>query len=265
MVGNGYAWPSIQSVFRALATMENLERGESAYSFLARLKWRHHKIGYEIKSGPMAGKSTHHWKIERASAIQKIFEKKEGVLGDFTSNFDHGVEFPHEPIEYYKADKWASAEHRLIRWGGPVAMLYEFGESVIPYIAQFMFAEAQGIRRKMGTFLSSVLNQSMNFPVPVKPVWDNTIFTSPQIMSDVMKTALGGGAIAQDTYREWAGMNNGREKTRKFAEAEAAKKNPEYFQPAYDPNHSTPNTTGASGSPSKGGKPSGKPDTQPKA
>jgi hypothetical protein len=255
MVGNGFGWPSIQSVFPALATIGNMQKGESVYSFLNRLKFRQHLCGYPIESGPMAGKSSQHLKEPRALGIQKIFENKTGNLGDVVTNFDHKITVDHEDIAYYGKEKWESPEHQLTMWGGPIAMIFQYGEGVLPYISQFLRAEAAMYREKVGNFLTSVLNQSMDFPVPVKVTWSNMIFENPQLMAEYLKTALSGGVISQSSFREHVGMNDAREKAKKVAEAVEVKAAPENFQPAYDPNHGDPAALA-----SKGGKPAGKPD-----
>lgn len=253
--GFGIGLPSIQSIFRVAATLDSMQVGEHAYAYAGKMKFRHWKIGHEIKQGPMAGKATHFWTAKMATALRGVFENKVGFLGDYTSRHDFALEYPHEKVEYFDEDKWKSPEHQLIQWGGPVASML-IASGVTPFLAQLLRAEVEEARNVMKEFLESVVFAAFAPPVPIELSWSNTVFLETSVLIDVLKTGLAGGAISQSTWRSIAGFDDAKEAQKKIEEAEARKTNPEQFEPAFDASHGTAEAMAAKAN----GKPGGKKD-----
>lgn len=235
-VGFGLAMPSLYAMFETDGAMASMITSESAYAFTGRMKFRHWKVGHIIPQGPMAGKSTYMWRPEKSKKIRDIFADKKGYLGDYVSNFDVDLEYPHEDEKFFEAKKWESPEHRLISWGGPLAMML-YGKTEIPYLAPMLFAEAQAWRRKMKTFLEEVINDAFKPPVPIKITWSNTIFNDPVIFQQFLKDALTTNVISHRTWRESVGFDNDTENARLDQQALDVAANPDKFTPPYDPAH----------------------------
>jgi len=231
-----------------------LEIGESSYAFNGRLKWRHHKVGHPIEGGKMEGSPTHFVNKKRADQIHKVWDNKRGSMGDWVGNFDHEVSFPHEPIEFYKADKWASVERRLTLWGGPTAQLIVAqGQTPMAGLMKLLKAEICAERAALKGFLQSVIEQAFEPPVPVELGWSNMIFADSRIESELLKFGVTAGAISQATYREEFGLDNAAEELRKEAEAAEVASNPQKFRPAFDAAHGDQQQD-------QGGKPAGTKD-----
>ena len=261
--GFGLSWPVVQSVFRTLGTLESMEMGESSYAFSGRAHWRQHRMGHEIKQGAMAGKPAYHWTKKKGDAARKIFEDKRGFLGDLTSNFDFTTEYPHEDVAYFTEDKWKSPEHRLLHWGGPLALMLAAAEQS-PFLTQLLKAEATEARKKMGAFLESVIRQAWAPPVGVKITWSNRIFADSRIAMETLTSGLSAGPISQKTWREEAGFNDAEETARKEAEATDSEANPNKYQPAFDASHGDPMAAAQAKAKAGGGK-GGGPVGQPHA
>jgi hypothetical protein len=250
--GNGLAWPSIQSIFRTIRTTESMEIGESAYAYVGKMKFRHWKKGHEIKNGAMAGKPAHFWRKENSKTIQNVFEGKIGFLGDFCSNFDFALEFPHEDQEYFDEAKWKSPEHRLIKWGGSLAeILHDKGRAAD--LMLILKAQVTDTRNEMARLLESVINQAFDAPVPIKIGWSNTIFNTLQLAAEDRKFGLMSGSLSQSTWRAESGFDDELESEKKEEEAALVASNPELFKPGWDMSHGDPELK-------KGGKPGGKAD-----
>jgi hypothetical protein len=260
--GFGIGRSSVQSIFRVVAQIEDMEFGEHSYAFGGKMKFRHHKVGHEIKNGPMAGKATHFWTKKRGDSIRSIFENKIGFLGDYIGNFDHIIEIFHEAIEYYKAEKWSSVERRLAMWGGPMAAILMSPEEQ-PFVSQLLRAEAEALRNKFAQWIEPILVDAFSMPVdPIELTWSNDCFFDTKQFCENAKTGLMTGPLSQQTWRDKVGFNNPTETRRKIAEGDDAEKNWRHYAPAYDSAHGpddqqVPPPAGAKGSGSAPGASSG--------
>lgn len=241
-VGFGLSVPGIYSIFRAAGASESMEISESSYAFSGRMKFRHHKVGHAISYGPMAGKNTYFWKPERSKSIRGIFSDKLGFLGDYISNFDHTLEYPHEDISFFDEKKWKSVEHRFVEWGGPLAVLLT-PEAKVPFSFTLLAAEAKRTRRKMKMFLETVINLAFKAPCPIQITWSNLIFNDPTILQQYLKDGTTLGAVSHHTWRDVVGFDEEREQQRLKDQADDVAANPSKYSPPYDPAHGATSET----------------------
>lgn len=235
--GFGIGRSAVQAILRVASQIEDMEYGEHSYSFAGKLKFRHHKVGHEIKSGNMAGKSTHFWTKKRGDAIRKIFEGKIGFIGDYISNFDHLLEVFHEAIAYYEDKKWTSPERRLVQWGGPMAMMI-ISKADHPFVSQMLRAEASWWRNKFNLWISPILVDAFKMPVDaIELTWSDSIFFETKVHTDNAKAGMMNGALSQETWRMATGFNDPSEVQRKTDEVAAAEKDWKMFAPGYDTAH----------------------------
>lgn len=246
--GAGFAWPSVQPIFITDSTIKSMEIGESTYAFTGRMHFRHHKIGHAIESGPMAGMPKHFWSVKKATSILGVFENKSGFLGDFTSNFDYTVEYPHEDIDYFDEKKWLSPEHRLIKWGGALAQMIQI-TGVTPFTLNLLKAEVFAMREKMGVFLQEVINESFSCPVLLEIKWSESIFNDARLFSELLKFGVGAGAISHSTFREEIGIDDERETVKKDTEGKDSLTNARKYMPPFDPAHGVDPNAPQGGSP----------------
>jgi hypothetical protein len=233
-MGDGFGWPAVYSIFRLLGEVESKEIGMNAMGYCFRKVTRHHKLGHEIKSGDRAGKPTHFWNQQRSDATKKLWVNVVGV-DDFTSNFDHTVEFPWPNMEYFDETCWKGSNLRLNDWAGPLAQMLA-AKGVMPYLAPALKAQCLEDRRIVGGFLNIVVNLAYAPPMPVMVGWSNLIFNDARLQSELLKfAALQGWASAQ-TGQEETGLNPEEEEERKLVEAQDKDAKAKYT-PIWDPAH----------------------------
>ena len=233
-IGDGFSWPALYSIFRLLGEVESKEVGMNAMGFAMRKVTRHHKLGHEIKSGDRAGKPTHFWNQQRSDAVKKLFVNVVG-LDDFTSNFDHDIQFPWPDMEYFDETCWKGSCMRLNDWGGPLAAMLA-AKGVMPYLAPALKAQCLDDRRVVGEFLNQVINAAYAPPMPVAVAWSNLIFNDARLQSELLKFAALQGWTSVQTGQEEVGLNSEEEEDRKLVEAQDADARRKYG-PMFDPAH----------------------------
>ena len=232
--GDGFSWPNIYSIFRLLGEVESKEVGMNAMGYCFRKVTRHHKLGHEIKSGDRAGKPIHFWNQQRSDAVKKLWVNVIGV-DDFTSNFDHTVEFPWPNLEYFDELCWKGSNLRLNDWGGPLAAML-VAKGVMPYLAPALKAECLDDRRLVGEFLSQCVNLAYLPPVPITVGWSNLIFNDSRLQSELLKFAALQGWTSVRTGQEESGLNPEEEEERKLVESQDPEAKAKYG-PLYDAPH----------------------------
>lgn len=238
-VGSGYGTPGIYSAFRGIAETQAKEIAFNRLAQAMRLVTRHHKLGHEIKQGAHAGKSYWFWNAKRDAEVKRKFANKEG-LWDFTSNFDHEIEFPAgwPDLKLFEETAWKGSNARLNEWAGPIQD-FRLATGEKPFLASLVKSDAQGIRRKVAACIAWVIQRSMSPPCERLEVsFSNNIFNESRLQAEMERFAFQNGALSSGTLAECAGHNSAKEKSRKVAEAadpEAQQK----LYPLWDQAHGT--------------------------
>lgn len=266
-VGEGFGIPWLMPAFMILGEEESKGVGMHELSWLMRNVTRLHKIGHEIKNGPLAGRPYYEWNEEESNAALSDFKD---VIGsnDITCNYDYVQEFPWPELEKFDETCWQGSHFRLNRFFGPIAQMM-YAKGVTPYIDKQVKALATHDRNEhMRPFLTYTIKKAYKPPVDIEVVWQDDIFAPAQLEQEMRKFVTLQGNVSPPTMQEWIGLDPAKESERKLAavnDKDAQKKH----MPIYDPAHSSspaidgpadPNTPPA-GAAGKGAKPGSKPGT----
>lgn len=265
-VGWGFAWPWIQSLFHTMAQDESMEIGDRLWGFISRTAERRHKVGHEIRQGPRAGLPIHFITKERSQAVLGFYEGRVGFVEN-VCNFDQEIEFPFPSADRFTREKYQSVWERMALWSGPVGLflfsLYT-GKGSLPFLMEFIEAEAEDERAKVRHYLADVVTQVFSPPVKIKCAWSNKLFQDKRQALEWRKLLLTCGALSQETALREGGYDPEIERPRKQRESDLAK-NPKtkgqvlpIFDPAHgDQPHNSDNTD-------TGGRPAGQSDGTPR-
>lgn len=234
-VGDGFGAPRMLSVFRSLTQSDSMEAADAVLAHAGRTVIRQHRLGHEIKSGPKAGQPVHFWKKDRASAVEKFFKGKIGLV-EFTSNFDHDIQYSVPDSKLYDGKKYEGVLNRLLWWAGPCGFLL-LASGVTPYLMPSLRTEAQAERRRMKLHLEAVLNAALDAPPGIGRLrlsWSNRCFTETRIANEMVKFLTQQGPLSLRTALEEAGFDPDTERARKADEAETDR---EELLPLFDANH----------------------------
>lgn len=241
--GSGYGVPRLFSVITLLAQEESQACGLHSLAFALRSVKRHHKIGHKIETGPHSGKPQHFWSKKRHAAIMKSFDRKTG-FADFTSNFDHEIEFPWPDVANFDETLFKGSSARLMRWGGPVARMMMM-ETAAPMMTQLLRAEASEERDSLKEWLEAVINLAFKPPVPIGIKWSNMIFNTDRLHEELLKFSFDRGLASSETTRDLIGLDHESENEKKRIEADDpdAKK---LYTPIWDDSHGSSPALGES-------------------
>lgn len=232
--GSGLGVPRLYRVFRTLSQCESMEVGESMLAYAGRLVVRNHKIGFEVKSGSNAMRQSEYlWKKERAKAIQKFFNGRQG-FAETTSQFDHIIEHIWTDPKLYDASKWNSIVDRLMWWAGPLGFMM-VAKSVSPFLLGMLKAEVLDDRERVGAHMESVINAGFNIGTEVKLSWGNRCFHDPRLAWEMAKGLMVQGPLSLTSALELADFDPEEEALRKKQEASASRD--DELLPRFDPNH----------------------------
>jgi hypothetical protein len=240
LIGTGFSTPPLQALFNTLGEVESKELGFHALAYLMRGATRHHKLGHEIKQGAHAGKPSHFMTSRRGNAVLKQFENRQGPH-EFTSNFDHTIEFPWPDMEVFDETAWKGTNLQFATWGGVLAQAL-VREKIVDGGLHFLRAQATKDRQKLADFLRPIIVGALKPPEGFRVTWSDLIFIDPKQATDLIKFCAQTGAASVSTVRRIAGMSDEEENANKVHEADdkdAHKK----FRPAWDMSHGfAPNT-----------------------
>ncbi len=267
--GDGFSTPGMLSVLKTLGEEESKEIGFHQLAWTLRNVTRHHKLGHEIKSGDRAGRPDHFWDVGWDKDVQGAFRDVVG-LNDYTSRFDHTIDFPWPDLKRFDATAWEGSDFKLRRWCGPLGLML-VAKGVTTHLTQLLRAHALSERRLMGPFLSMVFNKAFHAPVTVKVEWGETIFSEDRLRAEMLKFGALQGWVSPQTGTREIGLNSQREQKLKMVAA-SDENVQEKFMPIYDPSHGSspaidgpadPNAKAKAGADagSKAGTPAGKPHT----
>lgn len=252
-VGWGFSMPRIAGLFRTLAAHESLEVADQLWSFLSRSVIRMFKVGHEIRNGPRAGHATWFVTKQRADAVRKKVENKQGLI-DLVVNFDHSVDYPVPPEEAFAKARYEALWPRMRQWLGPLGLLLENPQALSAAMVMFR-ADAAERRADIAWGVERILD-GMGCKIPVRAVWSNQCFNDPRIAAEMLKTGLASGPVSQRSFLDEVGLDPETERESKKEESDLAA-NPEtagQVLPIFDPAHGKrPGAVSAGG----GGRPAG--------
>ena len=236
-VGDGFTIPDMLGCFKCMGQLESMEIGMWELGWTLRTVMRHHKLGHELKQN-IFNKWTefHRWTKEKSDKVYEAWKDTQGVA-DWTSNWDHLVEYPWPDLKRFEAKPFEGSTLRLVQWGGPLASVWN-ATNLVPHLAPLVRAEAKYERGLVGPFIADVINKAFEPPVKIKLEWSDGIFLVDQLRNELMKFAYQQGAVSQTTLDAQIGLSREDEANLKLAEAsdkDAAKKG----HPLYDASHAT--------------------------
>jgi len=230
-VGNGLGRPPMRALFTTLDEHESLEVGENLLGLASRLVFRQHKLGHAITTGPRAGLPTHFYKKATGEAVKKFFEGRTGLVETVT-NFDQSALVNWIDPKLLDAKKWDSTLVRMLRWGGPVAlMLHARGPN--PFLMPALQVEANDERARMELFLSYIINEVFSPPTRATLRWSDRCFKDVRTAAELIRFGVQQGATSYERLNEEAGNDHTEEHARKIAEL----KQKQDWLPLYDAAH----------------------------
>ncbi|MHB9007638.1 MAG: hypothetical protein ACYDC1_11970 [Limisphaerales bacterium] len=214
LAGSGFVAPRLFRVFGESTEWENLAYGEKGLSRFCRSALRQHVVGYEIKSGPLAGQPIHHLKPSYAKSIQAKLNTP--GARDFTSNFDHTIKFVYPEAAHWDKRRWEALYDRLAWWAGPLGMLLQGtrNQTNLPVLMRALQVEIQDLRENlMRPFIEDVAMQS--FGVDVRVTWSTQCFQDTRIWAEMLKFGVQSGPVSPQTFNEETGRDDEMELERK--------------------------------------------------
>jgi hypothetical protein len=267
--GEGFGVPWMFAAFLTLDEEENKRLGFHGLSWLMRTVVQWHKIGHEVKNGPLAGRPKFEWTEEADKAVMKAFKDVTGV-NTMTANYDAEIQYPWPEMEKFDKLCWEGSHFRLTRFFGPIAKMM-YAEKAAPYLAGQLKALAVFDRQElMKPYFEYVLRKAYKPPVPIEVSWKEDIFNPDQLTHELRKFTAQQGLISPQTMSKWTGVNHDDEAE---AKVKALKDDnaQERLLPIFDPSHGSspaidgpadpnkPTGTAGGGSPKKPPGKNGKP------
>lgn len=250
-VGSGFVKPEIFPILTTLGEVESKQAGYHALAYLTRGATRHHKLGHEIKQGNHAGKPHHFWNKKRGDAVIKDFKGRQGPH-EFTSNFDHAIDYPWPAPEVFDEVAWKGTNLRLRNWGGPVAQMM-IGEKLAEGGLNLLRAEATKDRQLIADFILPVVKAVFSPPddADIQLTWSDLIFNDAKQAVDLVKFSVQQGLASVSTARKWIGLRSEEEDANKLREADDPD-NVKKYLPMFDMSHGTTPATGMLNDPTAG-------------
>lgn len=232
-LGDGLGPPAMWQVFHACLTASALAAADGSLAEAARRVIRQHKLGYEIRNGPMQGSPARHASPARIKAVRSDSEGRVGYR-EFADNFDHEIILHSVDPKFFDAKRLATVEHRFLIWGAPLGhMLFTRG-GVAPFLMKLLRIRTIAMRERVGRFLSRICRQFLGAPVDVEFRYDSRILNDDRLAADMLKWSLTSGLASQRTSRTEVDLDD--EEERRIKEEES--RQPLSVKvPVYDPNH----------------------------
>lgn len=245
-IGMGLAWPGLRSIFNVCNGIEALQVGDRQLADSLRTIYELHSVGHEIKSGNLAGRSTHFLKKLRAEAIQKQIKWDRKLMSrivQIVANFDHKISYPRPDPSAFASSRYDAFTEQLAIWSMPLGQMV-FAKGVNPFLMTLLKAQAVQERNNVGPFLRRVLTKALKPPCEIAVGFADTVFWDSRLMLDVLKTGLALGPLSQSTWLTETGFNKSLERQYKQEEAGLP---PEQVLPLFDAAHGVPPADGGEG------------------
>lgn len=247
--GDGLGPPDMWQVFHACTASAALAAADGSLAEAARRVIRQHKLGYEIRNGPMQGSPARHASPQRIKAVR---EKAQGMTGywEFADNFDHEIVLHTVDPKLFDPKRISTIEHRFFTWGAPLGQMLFTRGGVAPFLMKLLRVRTLAMRDRVGRFLSRICRQFLGAPVDVEFRYDTRILNDDRLAADMLKWSLTSGLASQRTARTESDLDD--EEERRIKQEESTQ--PLAVKvPVYDPNHG-PVAFGKAPAP-KGGRP----------
>ena len=232
-MGMGFGWPDLVTLFHVCDLEESLLVGDRQLASAARLIYEQHKLGHDIKSGPHAGSPAHFINKKRADATKGQIKSKKGHI-QIATNFDHDIVIGagRPDPRQYDALRYKTVAEQMALWGTPFAQMW--AGVVNPFLMSLARCLAATDRLRLGPYLAGVLKEAVGAPAEVVLFWDDSCFWDSRLLLDVVKTALAGGPLSQESFLRVAGFPAADERAQKLMESKLPK---EVLEPAFDAAH----------------------------
>lgn len=232
-LGAGLGPPTMMSVFHACDTAASLAAADGSLAEAARRVIRQHKLGYEIRTGPMAGSNQNHAKPKRLKDVQTAFAGRAGVM-EFADNFDHEVVLHTVDPRFFDAKRLDTMERRLFVWSAPLGQMLFTRGGIAPFLMTLLRVRIEQMRERVAALVNHVINEMLDAPVPLAVKYDSRILRDDRLAAEMLKFSLLNGLSSQRTARSETGLDDVEE--RRIKEEEG--KQPMAVKvPVYDPNH----------------------------
>lgn len=233
LIGQGFHFPRLFSIFRTLSQNESMEVGESMLAYAGRLVLRVHQKGYEPKNHTAGLKmKDYSWTKEWSDEVKTFFKNKLG-FAEMTASFDHKISYLWVDPKYFEAKKWETIINRLVWWGGPLAFMLMAKTQSINWI-KMLETEIDGIRSELLPHLDYVLNSIYpEAPGGIDFKFSDECFKDARLVWDMLKTLMQQGPASLSTALKKANLDTEEERENKSEEAK--KENAKYYTPLVFP------------------------------
>ncbi len=232
-LGDGLGPPSMARVFHACDTAASLAAADGTLAEASRKVLRQHKLGYEIRTGQLAGSNQNHAKPKRVKDVQSAFAGRAGMM-EFADNFDHEVLLHAVDPRFFDPKRLETLERRFFIWGSPVGQMIFTRGGIAPFLMPILRVRIEAMRARVGAFFNYVVNELLNPPVELVVKYDTRILRDDRLAAEMLKFSLNSGLSSQRTARGDAGLDDEEERMIKEEESRQAMA---VKVPAFDPNH----------------------------
>lgn len=246
--------PEMRQVFLEASEAEAMSVGEHLIAGGCRTPTHLHLLGYEIKSGPLAGMNHNHARKERTSKLvaERTDPANLNKLRESVRNFDYKDQWVYPPSDLFDVRRWDAVRLRLAEWAGPLGvalLLSARNQATAPSLMRLLQAEMEAERQALKDLLEPFLQAATG--VRVRIHWGLRCFQDARVWSELLKNGLSAGPIGQQTYNEECGRDDDFELERKQTERKQVKDR----LPLFDAAHGDLPAAGSR----KPGKPNGRP------
>ena len=245
---DGFAQPSMCSIFMDLEMRAMLKSGDFSFAYLLKNLREHVTAGESIDNGPMAGRRNNWATTADLTALQTLYNSREMQLtqvGRTYTNHTVKSKYEHPPLELFNPMKYQEVKERLISWGGICgAILLGQGEYAGSSFGVRRFQnKGKGARKEIGDAframfshqpVMSSLGLATNDKVAVE--WDNEILEDAKMTLEKVNAALDRGLLDARTYTETLGWEYDAVMTSKADQIKQYKENQWLFWPLFEPN-----------------------------
>lgn len=202
----GFADPSMKTIFAWLTMRELLKEGEFSAAYLMKHFILHVTMGESIESGPLSGSRENWAGDEETEAMQKMLNRT-STAARVATNHTVKFNFVFPPKEMWDRAKYETPERSIDRWAGFVKALIEgdgaTGSSGHLGIKQLIADIAYARRRIQHMFIKFFMAVSSAMGLPeetvVCPQFDQNILKDPRQILDELKQLWAAHSIDPET------------------------------------------------------------------
>ena len=235
--GDGFGIPTMVAALRALGEENSKEEGYNMMAWLMRTVFRRHRLGHKVEHPSPQVMKSFDWVEKDSKAVLKQWSN---VLGaqEGTSKWDHEIDFPWPDVKIFDETAWKGSNYRLLRWGGPLAMLLYREQTQPSAVADMALAHATLERSMMKPFLEVCINKAYEPPCKICVEWADDIFTESRLRNEMFKWVDQNGGSSPQTRARKAGLDYDLESAQKLAAVQDPDSQAKHL-PLYDTSHGT--------------------------